>query len=82
MNEFTYKRGTELYGEKEPADYVYQVKTGRFEVTGCFRMADARSARFISSATSSGWKMEPRSVYGRGHREHQGYQKAQPRARG
>ena len=28
LNEFTYKRGTEIFGEKEPAEYVYQVKTG------------------------------------------------------
>jgi len=28
LNEFTYKKGTEVYGEKEPAEYVYQVKTG------------------------------------------------------
>src|SRR5580692_4754841 len=28
LNEFTYKKGTEIYGEKEPADYVYQVKIG------------------------------------------------------
>src|SRR4051794_14088707 len=28
LNEFTYKKGTEIYGEKEPADYVYQVMTG------------------------------------------------------
>jgi CRP/FNR family nitrogen fixation transcriptional regulator len=28
LSEFTYKRGFEIYGEKEPADYVYQVKTG------------------------------------------------------
>jgi CRP/FNR family nitrogen fixation transcriptional regulator len=28
LNEFTYKKGTEIYGEKEPADYVYQVKVG------------------------------------------------------
>ncbi|SFI31475.1 helix-turn-helix domain-containing protein [Bradyrhizobium sp. cf659] len=28
LNEFTYKKGTEIYGEKEPADYVYQVKSG------------------------------------------------------
>jgi CRP/FNR family transcriptional regulator, nitrogen fixation regulation protein len=28
LNEFTYKRGTEIYGEKEPAEHVYQVKTG------------------------------------------------------
>lgn len=26
--EFTYKKGTEIYGEKDPADYVYQVKIG------------------------------------------------------
>src|ERR1700749_3734543 len=28
LNEFTYKGGTEIYGEKEPAEYVYQVKVG------------------------------------------------------
>jgi CRP/FNR family transcriptional regulator, nitrogen fixation regulation protein len=28
LNEFTYKKGTEIYGEKEPAEYVYQVKAG------------------------------------------------------
>lgn len=28
LNEFTYKQGTEIYGEKEPAIYVYQVKKG------------------------------------------------------
>ena len=28
LNEFTYRKGAEIYGEKEPADYVYQVKVG------------------------------------------------------
>src|SRR6201998_522602 len=28
LNEFTYKGGTEIFGEKEPAEYVYQIKTG------------------------------------------------------
>jgi CRP/FNR family nitrogen fixation transcriptional regulator len=28
LNEITYKKGTEIYGEKEPAEYVYQVKNG------------------------------------------------------
>jgi CRP/FNR family nitrogen fixation transcriptional regulator len=28
LNEFTYEKGAEIYGEKEPAEYVYQVKTG------------------------------------------------------
>ena len=28
LNEFTYKKRTEIYGEKEPADYVYQVMIG------------------------------------------------------
>ena len=28
MGEFTYKRDAEIYGEKEPAEYVYQVKAG------------------------------------------------------
>ncbi|OPY99148.1 transcriptional regulator [Bradyrhizobium sacchari] len=28
LNEFTYKKGTEIFGEKEPAKYIYQVKLG------------------------------------------------------
>jgi CRP/FNR family nitrogen fixation transcriptional regulator len=28
LSEFTYKRGNEIYGEKEPAEFVYQVKIG------------------------------------------------------
>ena len=28
LSEFSYKRGMEIYGENEPADYVYQVKEG------------------------------------------------------
>jgi CRP/FNR family nitrogen fixation transcriptional regulator len=28
LNDFTYKKGTEIYGEREPAEYVYQVKSG------------------------------------------------------
>lgn len=28
LNEFTYKKRSEIYGEKEPAEYVYQVKSG------------------------------------------------------
>jgi len=27
-SEFTYKKGSEIYGENEPAEYVYQIKTG------------------------------------------------------
>jgi len=28
LSEFSYKKGMEIYGEKEPADYVYQIKSG------------------------------------------------------
>jgi CRP/FNR family nitrogen fixation transcriptional regulator len=28
LSEFNYRKGTEIYGEKEPAEYVYQVKIG------------------------------------------------------
>ncbi len=28
LSEFNYKKGTEIFGEKEPAEYVYQVKLG------------------------------------------------------
>src|ERR1700726_1940304 len=28
LSEFTYKKGNEIFGEKEPAEFVYQVKIG------------------------------------------------------
>jgi CRP/FNR family transcriptional regulator, nitrogen fixation regulation protein len=28
LSEFSYRKGKEIYGEKEPAEYVYQVKAG------------------------------------------------------
>ncbi|WP_128929400.1 helix-turn-helix domain-containing protein [Bradyrhizobium guangxiense] len=28
LSEFSYRKGSEIYGEKEPAEYVYQVKSG------------------------------------------------------
>ena len=28
LNEFSYKKGTEIFGEREPAEYVYQVMSG------------------------------------------------------
>ena len=28
LNEFSYKKGSEIFGEREPAEYVYQVMTG------------------------------------------------------
>jgi CRP/FNR family nitrogen fixation transcriptional regulator len=28
LNEFSYRKGAEIFGEKEPADYVYQVASG------------------------------------------------------
>jgi CRP/FNR family nitrogen fixation transcriptional regulator len=31
-NQFNYKKGTEIYGEKEPADYVYQVTSGAVRI--------------------------------------------------
>ena len=58
LNEFTYKKGPEIYGEKEPADYVYQVKAGSVRSYKLLRTVAARSARFTSSATSSDWKTE------------------------
>ena len=30
LSEFNYKKGTEIFGEKEPAEYVYQVKVGNY----------------------------------------------------
>jgi CRP/FNR family nitrogen fixation transcriptional regulator len=40
MNEFTYKRQTEIFGENETAEYVYQIKTGA--VRSCKLLSDGR----------------------------------------
>ncbi|WEK51528.1 MAG: helix-turn-helix domain-containing protein [Candidatus Kaistia colombiensis] len=40
LNEFTYRKGTEIYGEKEPADYVYRVESGA--VRGYKLLSDGR----------------------------------------
>jgi len=46
-NEFKYGRGTEIFGEAEPADYIYQVIEGavRKPQALCLTVA-AKSARF------------------------------------
>lgn len=66
LNEITYKKGTEIYGEKEPAEYVYQVKgavrtykllsdgrrqIGAFHLVGdIFGLVDASTHRFTAEA--------------------------------
>jgi CRP/FNR family transcriptional regulator, nitrogen fixation regulation protein len=40
LNEFTYEKGAQIYGEKDPADYVYQVMTGA--VRGYKLLTDGR----------------------------------------
>ena len=56
--EFSYSKDEEIYGEDEPAEYVYQVIRGAVRTTSCFPMDGARSARFICRATSSGLNRE------------------------
>jgi len=40
LSEFIYRRGSEIYGEKEPADYVYRVLSGA--VRSCKLLSDGR----------------------------------------
>lgn len=40
LSELTYRRGSEIYGENEPADYVYQVKSGTVRI--CKWLHDGR----------------------------------------
>ena len=39
-----YPKDTKIFGEAEPADYIYQVLKARFGATSCY----LRSARFIA----------------------------------
>ncbi|MET4240745.1 uncharacterized protein YraI [Bradyrhizobium sp. RT10b] len=52
----TYKKGIEIFGEKKPAEYVYQVRTGAVRATNCLQTVAVRSARFISLAIYLGLK--------------------------
>ena len=56
LNEFTYKKGTEIYGEKGPADTLIRSKRAQFEATNYSRMVGARSARFTWSVIFLGWR--------------------------
>jgi CRP/FNR family nitrogen fixation transcriptional regulator len=40
LREFTYRRGSEIYGEREPAEYVYRVLSGA--VRSCKWLSDGR----------------------------------------
>ena len=59
--EFTYKREEEIYGEDEPAEYVYQVVRGAVRTYKLLSEDVARSARFICRATSSAL-IPPRTI--------------------
>lgn len=54
--EFSYRKDEEIYGEDEPAEYVYQViPGGLFGPTNCFPMDGVRLEHFICRTTSSDW---------------------------
>ena len=46
LSEFSYRKGSEIYGEKEPAEYVYQVKSGA--VRSYKLLSDGRTLFFVS----------------------------------
>ena len=68
--EFSYKKDEEIYGEDEPAEYVYQVISARFAATSCFPTDGVRSAHSICPVTSlvlnrdrsTGWQRMPSSI--------------------
>ena len=51
---FSYRKDEEIYGEDEPAEYVYQIIRVQCGPTSCCQTDGARSARFICRAMSSG----------------------------
>lgn len=52
--EFCYARDEEIYGEDEPAEYVYQVVHGAVRTYNRFQTAGVKSAPFTYPAMSSG----------------------------
>jgi CRP/FNR family nitrogen fixation transcriptional regulator len=81
LNEFTYKKGVEIYGEKEPADYVYQVKIGAVRSYKLLSDGRRQIGAFHLVGDISDWRMGRAPVYGGGDRQHHGTpdQAAQPR---
>jgi len=55
--ECKYSKGTEIFGQAEPADYIYQVIEGAVRSHKLLLTVAARSARFTCLAISSASKM-------------------------
>jgi CRP/FNR family nitrogen fixation transcriptional regulator len=53
-SEFAYRKDEEIYGEDEPAEYVYQVIRGAVRTYKLLSDGRRRSARSTVPATSSG----------------------------
>ncbi len=68
--EFTYRKDEEIYGEDEPAEYVYQVITARFAATSCFPDGRRQIGAFhlpgdvfgLESEPCIGWRRKPLST--------------------
>src|SRR2546423_14375762 len=56
LSEFRYNRSAEIYGETEPADYIYQVVDGAVRTYKLLSDGDVKSALSIWLGTSSVWK--------------------------
>ena len=56
LNEFTYKRGTEITARRSLPSTFIRSKRAQFEATNYSRMVAARSALFTWSAIFLGWR--------------------------
>jgi CRP/FNR family nitrogen fixation transcriptional regulator len=56
--EFSYGKDEEIYGEDEPAEYVYQVIQGAVRTYKLLSDGGVRSALFTCPATFSDWNLE------------------------
>ena len=54
-SEFSYHKDEEVYGEDEPAEYVYQVVSGSVRSYKLLSDGRRQSARSTCPATCSGW---------------------------
>ena len=62
-SEFRYEKGTEIYGEAEPADYIYQIADGAVRSYRLLSDGRRQIGAFIWSATSSAWRTGGPPVY-------------------
>jgi len=72
LSQLTYRKCNKIYGEKEPADYVYQIKSGAVRSFKLLRDSRRQIGAFYVSGDIFGLENGSLHRYGRSRRGHDG----------